>query len=340
LIRFGSGVIGEAPALLSERGFSDYALLTTERALGMAPALVEGAGVVLQVPSGGVPEAAAAVRGEVGGRPVVALGGGRVVDAAKAIGGADGLAVAAIPTTLSGAEMTPFHRMPAGVVQFSLVRPSLVIADPDVMATQPVADLAASAMNAMAHAIEALYTPLTNPVAGMAGLRAVELLGHGLGDHDDPDRELLSVGAVLAGYASGVAGYAVHHVLSQTTVRVAGTPHARTNAVLLPHSLRLMEPRVPAVLTAVAAALGASRGCRCSASARTSWTRSPPPRPTAPSCRTPPIRRTPRSCARPWRTRSNPAQGYATYLGYPKARNGQGTNLPLRGMASEPNLIR
>ena len=50
-----------------------------------------------------MPEAAAAVRDEVGGRPLVALGGGRVVDAAKAIAGADGLAVAAIPTTLSGA---------------------------------------------------------------------------------------------------------------------------------------------------------------------------------------------------------------------------------------------
>ena len=42
-----------------------------------------------------------------------------MIDAAKAIAGADGLRVAAIPTTLSGAEMTPFHRMPAGVEEFS-----------------------------------------------------------------------------------------------------------------------------------------------------------------------------------------------------------------------------
>ena len=44
----------------------------------------------------------------------MALGGGRVIDTAKAIGGVTGAPVAAIPTTLSGAELTPFHRTPAG----------------------------------------------------------------------------------------------------------------------------------------------------------------------------------------------------------------------------------
>ena len=38
--------------------------------------------------------------------------------------------MAAVPTTLSGAELTPFHRMPAGVSEFRLVRPALVVADP------------------------------------------------------------------------------------------------------------------------------------------------------------------------------------------------------------------
>ena len=223
----------------------------------MLPAVADNADVVLHVPPGGVPDAAAAVRPDVGGRPIVALGGGRVIDAAKAIGGADGVPVAAIATTLSGAELTGFHRMPAGVEEFRLVRPSLVIADPDLMASQPGPDLAASAMNAMAHAVEALYTPLANPVVEGAALRAIEAIAHGLGDRDDVDRMTVALGAVLAGWASGAAGYAVHHVVCQTIVRVAGTPHSRTNAVMLPHSLRLMEPRVPALLTRVAAALGA-----------------------------------------------------------------------------------
>jgi maleylacetate reductase len=256
LIRYGTGSAAERPELLVGRGFEGFALLTTERAAAQAPAVVQAADVVLHVPGGPVPEAAAAVRAEVGGRPIVALGGGRVIDSGKAIAGADDLPVAAIPTTLSGAEFTRFHRMPAGVDQFRVVRPSLVICDSELMASQPMPGLAASALNAMAHAVEALYTPLTNPGAELTGLQAIELIAQGLGQAD-PDRPRLALGALLAGWAAGSAGYAFIHVLCQTTVRVAGTPHAQTYAVMLPHGLRLLEPRVPDLLTRIAAALGA-----------------------------------------------------------------------------------
>jgi alcohol dehydrogenase class IV len=219
--------------------------------------VVDAAAAVLHVPGGAVPEAAAAVRGGVEGRPLVALGGGRVIDSAKAIAGADGLSCAAIPTTLSGAEMTPFHRMPAGVEAFRLVRPSLVIADPGLMASQPMPGLAASAMNALAHAVESLYTPLANPVSDMAALRAARLLGRDNGD--------LPLGALLAGYASGVAGFAVHHAVCQTIVRSAGTPHAETNAVMLPHFVRLMEGRAPEEIDRLSEALGADAADRIAA---------------------------------------------------------------------------
>jgi alcohol dehydrogenase class IV len=257
LIRYGAGVADQAPDVLAGRDFERFALLTTERAAAQAPAVAEAADVVLNVPDGPVPEAAAAVRDDVGGRPLVALGGGRVIDSAKGIGGADGLPVAAIPTTLSGAEFTRFHRMPAGVDEFVLVRPSVVVCDPNLMASQPLPGVAASALNAMAHAVESLYTPLTNPAAQLCGLQAIELLAAGLGEAE-PNRPKLALGALLAGWASGSAGYAFIHVLCQTTVRVAGTPHAQTYAVILPHGLRLLEPRVPDLLTRIAAALGAA----------------------------------------------------------------------------------
>jgi alcohol dehydrogenase class IV len=256
VIRYGSGAAAEASDLLAGRGFDRFALLTTERAAAQAPALADAAEIVLYLPAAPVPEAAAAVRADVGGRPLVALGGGRVIDSGKAIGGADNLPVAAIPTTLSGAELTGFHRMPAGVDEFRLVRPSAVISDPELMASQPMPNLAASALNAMAHAVESLYTPLTNPGAELCALQAIESLAAGLGEAE-PNRPRLALGALLAGWASGSAGYAFIHVLSQTTVRVAGTPHAQTYAVMLPHGLRLLEPRLPEVLTRVAAALGA-----------------------------------------------------------------------------------
>jgi alcohol dehydrogenase class IV len=259
LVRFGVGVLAEAPALLEQRGFADFALLTTPRALAgsaAASSVAERAGVVLHVPSGPVPEASAEVRGGVGGRPLVALGGGRVVDSTKAIAGADGLECAALPTTLSGAPMTPFHRMPDGVEEWSFVRPSLVVAEPDVMASQPHDQLAATAMNALAHAVEALYAPGANPVAEMAALRAAELFAAGL-PAVPPDRDALALAALLGGYAVGSAGLAIHHAVCQTIVRVCGTPHAETNAVMLPRFVAAMADRAPREIGALAEALGA-----------------------------------------------------------------------------------
>ena len=187
LIRFADGALAEAPGLLAGAGFDGYALLTTERAAAAAPELAVGADQVVHVPAGKVDEISAQLLDEVAGRPLVALGGGRVVDTAKAIAGARGTRTAAVPTTLSGAEMTGFHRTPAGVEGAGLVRPALVVADPDLMATQPSPALAASAMNALAHAMESLYTPLANPVAELAALRSAELIGQGL-PLDEPDR--------------------------------------------------------------------------------------------------------------------------------------------------------
>jgi alcohol dehydrogenase class IV len=245
LIRFGPlGAVDEP-----------YVLLTTERAA--LAELTAAAREVVHVPPGRVDEISAellAAHSFASDLLLVALGGGRVVDTTKAIAGAVGARCGAIPTTLSGAEMTPFHRTPAGVDGARLVRPALVLADPELMASAPLQALAASAMNALAHALEALYTPLANPVTSMAALRAASLLAEGIGA-EPPDREALALGALLAGYASGSTGIAVHHALCQTIVRTAGTPHAQTNAVMLPHSARLMASRAPEAVRAFTEAL-------------------------------------------------------------------------------------
>ena len=96
-------------------------------------------------------------------------------------------------------------------------------------------------MNALAHAMEALYTPLANPVTELAALRAAELIADGA--PGDPAGRGAALGALLAGYASARTGIAVHHAVCQTIVRTAGTPHAETNAVMLPHSAGLMAGR-------------------------------------------------------------------------------------------------
>ena len=229
----------EAPELLGQGGFGEFTLLTTERARDSAPQVTAAAADVLMVPSGLVDELSADLLPRVGERPVVALGGGRVIDTAKAVAGASGRSVAALPTTLSGAELTPFHRTPKGVEGARLVRPSLVVADPALMASQPPPALAASAMNALAHGMESLYTPFANPVAELSALRGAALIAAGL-SAEPLERDDVALGALLAGYASASTGIALHHAVCQTLVRTAGSPHAETNAVMLPHSARLM----------------------------------------------------------------------------------------------------
>jgi alcohol dehydrogenase class IV len=254
-IRFGKGSAAEASGLLRDAGFADYTVLTTRRAAGSAPL---DPAATIEVPSGLVDQLSASLLPEAGDGPLVALGGGRVIDTAKAIGGVTGAPVAAIPTTLSGAELTPFHRLPAGVEGARMVRPSLVIADPELMASQPEPELWASAMNALAHGMEALYTPLANPVAEAAALSGAEAIF----------AERVALGALLCGYASGMTGFAVHHATCQLLVRLAGSPHAQTNAVMLPHFAGMMSGRAPGAMGELARALGDPEGAPDAAAGR------------------------------------------------------------------------
>lgn len=258
-IRFGANLGERAPELVEEGGLSGFTLLTTPRVRAALPGLAAAAEQVLEVPAGRVDDISAELLLRAGEGPLVALGGGRVIDTAKAIAGVTGARLAAIPTTLSGAEMTGFHRVPRGVEGAGFTRPALVIADPDLMASAPQTRLAASAMNALAHAMEALYTPRAARVPTLAALEAARLIENELPE-EQPERSDLALAGVLAGYASGAAGIAIHHAVCQTIVRVCGTPHAETNAVILPRSARLMATRAPAELGELAEALGDPSG--------------------------------------------------------------------------------
>jgi len=256
-VSFRHGALAAAPAILREHGWDEFDLLSTERALGEAPHDLQAVGSVHLVPPGGVPEAAKAIMATVRGTAMVALGGGRVIDTAKAIAAAHGGHVCAIPTTLSGAEMTQVHRLPPGHEGRALVRAKLVIADPDAMTSQPEDGLRASAMNALAHGADSLYTPLANPVAEMAALRGASLIAGAL--DEDPgsrDRAALALGSILCAYALDSALFGLHHVLCQTLVRLCGMPHAETNATMLPGTMDAMRDRAPEEIARLADALG------------------------------------------------------------------------------------
>jgi alcohol dehydrogenase class IV len=257
-ILFRAGILAEAGELVVAHEWEPYELLTTQRALNSSPVeLPEQASAVHYVPAGPVNEVSAGLIGEVEEASLVALGGGRVIDVAKAIAATRSGRVAALPTTLSGAEMTRIHRLPEGHDAPGLIRPALVIADPDPMTSLPEKQLRASAMNALAHGAEPLYTPLANPVASLAALRGATLIAKALDAKPaDRDRRGLALGAILCAYALDSGLFAVHHVVCQTLVRTLGTPHAETNAAMLPRTLEAMRGRSPAAITALAKALG------------------------------------------------------------------------------------
>jgi alcohol dehydrogenase class IV len=225
----------------------------------MAPPVLEGAATVHEVGQGRVDQLAAELAPSVRGTVLVALGGGRVIDVAKALAAADPpRRVAAVPTTLSGAEMTSVHRHAAGVPEDApRVRPAIVLNDPTLSASQPVPELALSAANALGHAVEGPLTPLGNPVASAAALYSGRLLAEGLADERrEPDRDALALGALLAGYVIGATGYGLHHVVAQTLARYAGVGHGAANAIMLPHTIGALADRSPDRLGRLTDALG------------------------------------------------------------------------------------
>jgi alcohol dehydrogenase class IV len=217
---------------------------------------------VHHVGDGLVDALAAELRAQVRGTLLVALGGGRVIDVVKALVAADpredGVArrAAAVPTTLSAAEMTSVHRHAAGVPpETPRVRPAVVITDPALAASQPADQLAASSLNALGHAFEGPATTQASPVPILAGEHAARLLVRGW-DGEEPDRDALALGALLSGYTIGAAWYGLHHVMSQTLVRLAGAGHGAANAILLPVTTGALRRRNPAVFERLDAALG------------------------------------------------------------------------------------
>jgi len=261
-IHFRAGVVADAPEILAGHGFERYELLTTDRALGSASvALAEDAACFHHVPPGPVNEVAARLINDVGDDPLVALGGGRVIDAAKAIAAVRGSRVAALPTTLSGAEMTRIHRLPEGrAAPDGLIRPEVVLVDPPLIATLGEDRLRASAMNALAHGADSLWTPLANPVSELAALRGARLIAKALdAGRETRDPAELALGSILCAYALDSALFALHHVVCQTLVRELRIPHAETNAAMLPRVLEAMRPRAGKQVSALARALGSKQ---------------------------------------------------------------------------------
>ena len=198
---------------------------------------------------------------------LLAVGGGSPIGLAKAVALERSIPVAAMPTTYAGSEMTSIWGITDGdrktTGRAPGVAPRLVVYDPLLTLGLPPGVSAASGMNAVAHAVEALYAPRVGPVAAAAAEDAIRSLRASLpaivqqpGNRQARTRALR--GAHAAGLALELAAMGLHHKICHVLGGTFGLPHAPTHAAMLPHVVAFNTPAAPEAMARVADALGTS----------------------------------------------------------------------------------
>ena len=198
---------------------------------------------------------------------LVAIGGGSTTGLAKALALRTDLPQLVIPTTYAGSEATPIlgeTQDGRKVTQRSMkVLPEVILYDVDLTLTLPPALSASSGMNALAHAVEALYAQDTNPIICLMAEAAIAALADALprivaAPQDREARSDALYGAWLCGACLGSVGMALHHKLCHTLGGTFDLPHAETHAALLPYAVAYNEAAAPAAMLRLARALGVS----------------------------------------------------------------------------------
>jgi alcohol dehydrogenase class IV len=184
---------------------------------------------------------------ELGADCCVTVGGGSTTGLGKAIALTSTLPILAVPTTYAGSEMTPIYGITEGGVKKTgrdtRVLPKAVIYDPELTLSLPSALSAASGMNAIAHAVEALYSHEGNPIVSIMAEEGIRALAAVLAQIIKEPRNLEArsdalYGAWLCGVVLGSAGMALHHKLCHVLGGSYNLPHAETHAIVLPHAVR------------------------------------------------------------------------------------------------------
>jgi alcohol dehydrogenase class IV len=273
-VLFGEGTLARLPAEMERLGLKRALLLATPPQEATARELaatlgdrVAGvfAGAVMHTPVE-VTERAMAVVRQLGADGTIALGGGSTIGLGKAIALRTDLPQIAVPTTYAGSEMTDILGETIGDAKRTQrtpkVLPEVVIYDVALTLTLPPALSATSGLNAMAHAVEALYAPDTNPVVALMAEEAIGALARGLprvvaDPAGIPGRRDALYGAWLCGTVLGMVAMSLHHKLCHVLGGSFGLPHAETHAVVLPHAAAYNAAHAAEAMARVARALGA-----------------------------------------------------------------------------------
>jgi maleylacetate reductase len=226
------------------------------------------AGAVMHTPVDVTETAMQAVK-ETNADCVVSLGGGSTTGLGKAIAYRTDLPQIVIPTTYAGSEVTSILGQTEGgrktTVKDPKILPEVVIYDPELTTGLPVGMSVTSGLNAMAHAVEALYAQDRNPISSLMATEGLRAFATALpaiiaNPSDLSVRADGLYGAWLCGTVLGTVGMALHHKICHTLGGTFDTPHADTHAIMLPHTAAFNAVAVPDLLKPVADIFGGSVG--------------------------------------------------------------------------------
>ena len=217
---------------------------------------------------------------------IIALGGGSVMDAAKAVWvfaehphltweqafqfnqlpPIKDIRMAAIPTTSgTGSETSRVAVLVDGstgmkkLIFSAEIIPSLAIIDPNLPSSMPPALTACTAFDAMSHAIESNMSKLSTAFTSSMATAAIQMIFRFLpGAYHDSDaeaRERMHYASTLAGMAINNSTVGLAHAMDQVGP-IFDIPHGVVCAVLLPYTLAFMFDTVEVRLAEMARAIG------------------------------------------------------------------------------------
>jgi alcohol dehydrogenase len=199
---------------------------------------------------------------------VVAVGGGSVLDAAKAIalvgpnGGSvadfpvgckpkkPGHTIVAVPTTAgTGSETNMFGVVTDPklgrkvLVAHPSVLPVAVVLDPELTRDLPPVPTATCGMDVLTHAIEAFTSNRSNPFADSLALRAIAMVASNLAIAVEDGKNLearsqMLLAAHIAGLAFSSSGLGICHAMGHPLSARLDVAHGQSLATLLPHVMR------------------------------------------------------------------------------------------------------
>jgi len=253
-IYFGEGQLKKINNIVTELGGTRLFIISSGRTKPIVDDLVQSAGkknvfhfskIVQHVPNGLVQEALALAK-ENQSNLLVAIGGGSAIGLAKGMALQNLLPILAVPTTYAGSEMTNIYGISSDglktVGRDNVVLPRSVIYDPSLTVGMPLSLAATSSMNAMAHLVEALYAPDTNPITYQISLMGIRWLKEGMEQliAEKSIREAntnLQFGSYLAGKALCEVTMSLHHKAAHVLGGSFDMDHGKVHTVLLPYVL-------------------------------------------------------------------------------------------------------